>query len=383
MPRIMLLALFIAAPLGAQEPGRVKLDFTGLVLLNGFYTSDSTNNSDLPQFVQRRSPSGRAVSGLGATVRQTRLRLLGSASQVAGGRLDLELDVDFFGGQQPSSGGRTFPVVRIRRAFGKLAWSRFAILAGQEAPPIVELNPSSLGALGLPSHAASGNLWLWLPQVRVGGALVERGPTRLSLEAAAIAPNGDAPQGLFLTQPDRAERSGRPSLESRLRLEWGEPDLRGELSVGGHLGWLRSNGDTLVTSRAAAVALVLPLGRYLEFRGEGFIGRAVAGLGGGGIGQNLGPNDEPVRTRGGWGQLLVRPGAGWELGGSWGLDDPEDDDLDAATGRRRNEVWAAEAQWRRRPLVLGAEFRRLRTRYGGGAGTVEASHVNLAAGVEF
>jgi hypothetical protein len=131
------------------------------------------------------------------------------------------------------------------------------------------------------------------------------------------------------------------------------------------------------------VALVLPLGRYLEFRGEGFLGQAVAGLGGGGIGQNLSPGGEPVRTRGGWGQLLIRPGPHWELGGSYGVDDPDDGDVVPATGRLRNEVWVAELQWRPRPLVLGAEFRWLRTRYGGGTGTVEATHLNLALGVEF
>ncbi len=376
-------AWFWTVPLAAQDTARVTLELTGLVLLNGFYTSDSTNNSDLPQFVQPRSPSGRAVSGLGGTVRQTRVRLLGSAPRVAGGRVDFELDVDFFGGQQPSSGGRTFPITRIRRAFDRLAWPGVAVLARQEAPPIAELNPSSLAATGLPLFAGAGNLWLWLPQIRLTGHLRENGPVRLSLEGAVVAPNGDAPQGAFLTQPDRAERSGRSYLQSRLRLQWGEATTRGELSVGGHLGWLRSGGDTLVTSRAAVLALVLPLGQQLEVRGEGFVGRAVAGLGGGAIGQNFGPAGEPVRTRGGWAQVIIRPDPRWELGGSYGLDDPDDDDLDPLTQRLRNDIRAAHLHWRYRPIVLGAEFRRLRTRYGAGVGTLGANHLNLAAGVEF
>ena len=57
-----------------------------------------------------------------------------SVPELAGGALAAELDVDFFGGQQPSSGGRTFPLVRLRRAFAELTWRHAAIFAGQESP---------------------------------------------------------------------------------------------------------------------------------------------------------------------------------------------------------------------------------------------------------
>ena len=46
-----------------------------------------------------------------------------------------EVDVDFFGGQQPSTGGRTHPIPRLRRAYGELRWSHVSLLVGQEAPP--------------------------------------------------------------------------------------------------------------------------------------------------------------------------------------------------------------------------------------------------------
>src|SRR6266542_806104 len=62
----------------------------------------------------------------------------------AAGQLTGELDVDVFGGQQPSTGGRNFPLVRLRRAFAVLERGRLTLFAGQEAPPIAEINPSSL-----------------------------------------------------------------------------------------------------------------------------------------------------------------------------------------------------------------------------------------------
>jgi hypothetical protein len=64
-------------------------------------------------------------------------------------------------------------------------------------------------------------------------------------------------------------------------------------------------------------------------------------------------------------------------------DDPDDADLNPATQRLRNLAVEGHASWRRAPIVLGAEVRLLRTRYGAGLGTVEATHLNLAAGFEF
>jgi hypothetical protein len=121
----------------------------------------------------------------------------------------------------------------------------------------------------------------------------------------------------------------------------------------------------------------------VELRGEAFTGQALAGLGGGGIGQNLGSVGQPVRTSGGWGQLLLKPTAGWELGAQYGLDDPRDSDLDPATQRLRNETIGGHLHWRPAPLVLGLEYRRIQTRYGAGVGSITAHHLNLALGAEF
>ena len=127
--------------------------------------------------------------------------------------------------------------------------------------------------------------------------------------------------------------------------------------------------------------LQLPLGRIAELRGEAFTGKALAGLGGGGIGQNLGRNGVPVRTRGGWGQLLLRPTPAWELGASFGIDDPKDGDLDTATMRLKNQTVGGHIHWRPAPLIVGLEYRYITTTYAPGKAT--AGHVNLALGAEF
>ena len=118
--------------------------------------------------------------------------------------------MDFFGGQQPSTGGRTFPLLRVRRAVAELTWNRVALLVGQESPPIAAVSPSSIASIGFPDFAGAGNLWLWIPQVRLSGDLAPAGGIRVGAEVAALAPTSGEPQGTFLTQPDIAERSGRP-----------------------------------------------------------------------------------------------------------------------------------------------------------------------------
>ncbi|MEO8199174.1 MAG: hypothetical protein ABI679_01510 [Gemmatimonadota bacterium] len=378
--------LVLVPVLHAQDgPAKPDIHVSGTILTNGFYTSASVNNSDVPTFVTPSASSGFPAHSLGGTIRQTQVRVTGTLAGIAGGDLHAELETDFFGGQQPSGGGRTHPLLRVRRAFFEMTWPSVSLLIGQEAPPIVGVNPSSVASLGFPEFASAGNLWLWLPQVRVTGRLTRGTGARFAVEGALLVPNEGTPQDAFTTQPDLAERSGRPNIEGRILAQWGGDDTFGELSVGGHLGWLATNGDSLIDSKAVAVSVRAPLLRWLEVRGEVFTGQALAGLGGGGIGQNLGVNGVPVETTGGWAQIILRRGARWEAGVGMGLDDPKNADVDSLTGRQKNTVSAVHLIWRPSPLLFGLEYRHLETTYGTGplGGARQANHVNLAAGFEF
>ena len=96
-----------------------------------------------------------------------------------------------------------------------------ALLVGQESPPIAAVSPSSIASIGFPDFAGAGNLWLWIPQVRLSADLQSSGSLRVGAEIAALAPTSGEPQGTFVTQPDIAERSGRPYLQGRVRGRWG------------------------------------------------------------------------------------------------------------------------------------------------------------------
>jgi hypothetical protein len=379
---LLVVALGIPAPLASQQPD-IQASVHGRVLMNAFHTTDNVNNSDVPQFVIPAGPTTPDASTSSATVRQSRVTVFALVPEFAGGAIQGELDVDFFGGQQPSSGGRTFPLLRIRRAMAELTWNRVALLVGQESPPIAAVSPSSLASIGFPDFAGAGNLWLWIPQIRLSADLApSTADLRIGAEIAALAPTSGEPQGAFGTQPDIAERSGRPFLQGRVRVRWGQGDRLGELSAGGHYGWILDASGERVPSKALAVSVWTPVGSHLELRAEGFTGQALAGLGGGGIGQNMIRDGVPVRAIGGWAQLNLLPSQEWEIGGGAGIDDPDDDDL-GEPSRLRNVAVEGHVTWRRRPAVVGIEVRHLRTRYRAPVDDLSATHVNLGMGFEF
>lgn len=360
---------------------RNSIELSGMVLVNGFSTTARVNNSDVPTFVAvPQDSSGLPNAHLGGQIRQSRLGLTFSGANALGAMLGGELQLDFYGGQQPSGGGRTFPLPRIRTAFVRLDWRHWGILVGQESQLASPLNPVSFASVGLPGFTNAGNLWFWIPQARV--TYQSGGNPRIGGQAAALAPMLDRPQPPFFTQPDSAERSRRPSLQGRAYLAWGYGDTESQLGVGIHRGWVATTGDTMLTTEAITADLRLMLGEKFMLQAEGFYnGRGLASLGGGGIAQQFGAGGAPVDSRGGWAQANFRPTFSWELGGGYGIDDPDDADLPAGA-RLKNTHITGHVHYRPGGgLLLGGEFRRIETTYS--FGRIAANHINGFVGLAF
>jgi hypothetical protein len=375
--------LLLALPLAAQKPDALTVRLHGTVLMNTFYNDAAVSAEDLPLTASLPSAGGLPVGQLGATVRQTRLIATADQDNVAGGQLHGELDLDFYGGGQASGFGRYSPLPRIRRAFGEIDWARSTLLVGEEAPPISDVNPRSLAAIGFPGFSGSGNLWLWIPQIRYDVDLAGGEGFRPGIGVALLAPTasgGGSPDSLVNLQPTIAERSGRPSVEARITGRWGGSD-GGVVSIGGHYGWLATTGDTLLESKALAASAIIPIAGRFELRGEAYTGQGMAALGGGAIGQAAGIGGVPVKSKGGWAQLVFLPSPTWEFGAGYGIDDPLDSQLTGPTARLKNDVGTVEITWRMAPLIAGLEVRHLATLYP--TGTRVATHVNLALGWMF
>jgi hypothetical protein len=369
------------APPPVRTRSRHALELYGLILANGFYNSAKANNSDIPLYADTATaddPLGLPTSNVGAAVRQTRLGLTVSEVRALGATVTGALEVDFFGGQLPSAAGRTSPLLRLRIATVRLDWAHVRLLAGQDWTLLAPQNALSFAALGAPQFASSGNLWARAPQARLTAET--EGRTHLGVQGAVLAPMQPRAQGFLATQPDSAERSGRPSAEGRVYLAWGNGETTSEIGVAGHWGWLATATDTLLASRAIAADARIALGRHLVLSGEAYSGRGLGAFGGA-VGQNLGVGGVPVRALGGWVQADVRPGPGWQFGGGYGIDDPNDDDL-GLNGRGRNVTYATHLIWRPAGgLLFGTEFRRIETTYA--RGTLAVNHVNAYVGLAF
>jgi len=357
-----------------------KVELSGVVLLNGFFNNAKVNSLDNPTFVQAPDPPGFLPnSALGGTARQSEITLTAIAPKVLGAAFTGELDMDFYGGQQNFA--RLFPLLHLKRTRAELRWPHAWVAFGEDAPPVSSVNPSSFSGRSIPEFTNAGNLWLWIPQLRLGADA--GGEIRLGVEASALAPVSLEAATTFNPDASRAERSRRPAAEARVLVTWDRAQSTGEVSIGGHYGWLATTViDSLLVSRAAAASARFTVTQYVEIRAEGFVGQALAGLGGGGIGQNLSPADKPVRTRGGWGQLNILPTPEWELGGGYGFDDPNDADLDVNTGRLKNVMIEGHIHWKPGPVVFALELRRVQTTYRT-LGTLFVHHFNLGMGFRF
>ncbi len=357
----------------------VALEINGRVMVTGFSNSRRVNNVDVPLFVRPDTASGLPQGGAGMAIRQTTLGMAVTVPQLWGGVFRGDLDVDFFGGQQPSSGGRTFPLLRLRTARAAVKWTQGELMIGQDAPLIAGVNPTSLASVGTPGFAGAGNLWLWLPQIRAG--LETGGIISVGVQGAVLAPTSGDPSNAFDTDNDIAERSSRPYLQGRVHVRWGRDDLEGDIGLGVHQGWFAAKGDSTISSSAIAADVRVPLTRWLEIRGEYFQGQALKGLGGGGIGQGLGLNGVPVHTMGGWAQVNFKPSTRVLCGAGYGIDDPRDSDLGPGS-RLKNVVSEAHIHVRPGgPFVFGFEYRRLETTYS--TGKLANDHLNFSAGFEF
>jgi len=359
---------------------RNRVELSGLILLNGVYNDARVNNADVPLFAIAPDTSGLPNAALAGTVRQSRLGITVSGAQALGARLSADLQVDFAGGQQPSSGGRTFPLLRIRTAVVQLDWPHVHLLVGQDVQLISPLNPVSFAAIAAPEFSSAGNLWFWVPQARLTYETGTR--RRFGVQGAVLSPMLGSPQALFFTVADSAEKSRRPFVQARAYLGWGDGETESQVGIAVHRGWVATTGDTLLTSKALSADLRLALGEKVLLMAEGFLdGAALGGLGGGGIAQTFGAGNVPVRTRGGWAQLNLRPNTRWELGAGAGIDDPRDADLGPGA-RLRNVVYEGHLHYRPGGgLIVGATLRHLETGYL--AGTRKVNSLGGFMGVVF
>jgi hypothetical protein len=361
-----------------ESASKYHVRLSGLLLFNLFGNHGYVDNQDFPTWVV---PPDRSTSGqtFGASLRQSELGLEVFGPRVAGAKTTGELRFDFSGGFPNTLNGASYGLVRMRIADLRMDWGRTSVVAGQDAAFISPLAPTSFASVSVPALAYTGNLWGWIPQLRVEHRFNVAEGQNLSLQAGILDSfTGEPPDNLYLRQATAGEGSGQPAYATRVA--WTR-NLRGQsmtLGASGYYGRQDWGLDRKVDAWGAITDWEVPLAARVSLTGEFYRGRAMGGFGGA-FGRSVifsgpeftaGTQVRALNSVGGWCQLKVRASAKLEFNGAFGLDNPYAQDLrafatpqayfPAAVAQNRGEL--INFIYRpRSDLLFAGEYRHLRT----------------------
>ncbi|MGH9538635.1 MAG: hypothetical protein ACRD3H_11960 [Terriglobales bacterium] len=381
-----------------EAASKYRLRLSGIVLFNLFANHGSVDNQDfptwaIPPFI------GSPTQTLGASMRQSEIGLEVFGPRLAGARTTGNLQVDFSGGFANIPDGVNFGLVRLRVASLRMDWDHTSIVAGQDNAFVSPLSPTSFASLAVPAFGYAGNLWGWIPQVRVEHRFDLSEGQQILLQAGIMDNvTGELPAANFERSAQAGENSGQPAYAARVawtRSVFGMPLTLGAAGYYSRQNWVFNNR---VDGWAGMTDWSIPLAGRVTLTGEFYRGRAIGALGGG-VGRSVlftgNPNPyaqlQALNSVGGWSQVKVRASSKLEFNGAFGVDNPFAGDVrgyplspgyfPAALLQNRSAL--ANVIYRpRSDLLFSGEYRRLKT-FDLDAGSPTADQVNLMMGILF
>jgi hypothetical protein len=382
-----------------ESSSKYRVRLSGLALFNLFTNRGTVDNQDVPQIAK---PAGLFDSAgtFGGSVRQSQIGLEAFGPDLAGARTQAEIRFDFAGGFPQAPNGSLTGLVRLRTGTVRFDWTNTSIVAGQDYLFFSPLTPTSYASLAIPALSYSGNLWGWTPQVRVEHRFHISEASSMKVQAGIVETlSGDTPNAAYERTSTWGEKSGSPGYAARVswsRSAFGQNIIAG---IGGYYGRQDWAFGRNVDSWAGTADLTVPFGRYVEFSGQFYRGRAVGGLGGA-IGQSVlwngrftDPSTEVygLNSLGGWVQLKLKPIAKFEINGAFGHDNPFASDLRQFIGNpiysngllSKNQTSLVNFIYRpRSDLIFSVEYKRLKT-FTLDSDFNSANNINLVVGYIF
>jgi hypothetical protein len=381
-----------------EAASKYRMRLSGIVLLNLFANHGYVDNQDFPTWAIPTLPN---LSGqtLGASLRQSEIGLEVFGPRLLGARTTGNLQVDFSGGFADTLDGVNLGLIRLRTASLRMDWKNTSLVAGQDNAFVSPLSPTSFASLAVPALGYAGNLWGWIPQVRVEHR-IEFSPEQYLTLQGGIMDNvtGELPFSTFERPAQAGESSGQPAYAARIawtRQVFGMPLTMGTAGYYSRQSWIANQP---VDGWAGMTDWSIPLGRRISLTGEFYRGRAIGGLSGG-IGRSVvfsgDPNPyaqlRPLNSVGGWSQLKFEASPKLEFNGALGVDSAFARDIRGfplspsyfGAGLLQNRGGLLNFIYRpRSDLLLSGEFRHLRT-FDIDRGTPTAEQVNLMVGILF
>ena len=320
-----------------ESASKYRVRLSGIVLMNLFSNRGSFDNQDFPSLVRPPDP-GNPHGSFGATLRQSEIGLEVFGPHVAGANTRADLHFDFAGGFPNLPNGVNSGIVRLRTATFHLDWKNTSIIGGQDEAFFSPLNPTSFASLAIPEFNDAGNLWEWVPQVRVEHRFNLSADSNFLVQGGILDNlTGDLPANQWGNIPQPGQRSGQPAYATRVawtRRLFGQPLT---LGAGGYYSrqdwWFGRHLD----GWAGTTDWDLPLSHGFSLSGEFYRGYAIGALGGG-IGRSAIMSDavfhpysqiRGVDSIGGWSQLKFKPAEKLEFNAAVGIDNPYGDDIRA------------------------------------------------------
>ena len=268
------------------------------------------------------------------------------------------VEFDFFGVRpadnlQPQA--RVLNQPRLRLAYLQIEKGVWKVTVGQDRAILAPIDPVSLSHVAIPLGATAGNLWAWLPQVRVDRtqkfgettALFQFGVLRPQFGDPALRDSPVAGTAIDSNFSGFGERSGHPFYQARMAFSHPMQGSTATVGAAAHYGRERVGSDRILDSWAFALDLNIPLHSRLTLRGEGFVGKNLIPFQGGvlqGVAAVLPGRIRAIGAGGGWAELAIHPTAGnnniFYVGA--GTDDPRNAHLLPGITRSKNSfVWAS------------------------------------------
>jgi hypothetical protein len=382
-----------------ESGSKYRMRISGIVLMNLFSNQGVVDNIDLPA-ISYPTTAGYATGSFGGTLRQSQLGFEVFGPRVGGAKTRADLELDLGGGFEAAPNGVNAGLMRLRTATMRMDWENTSVVAGQDGIFFSPNSPTSFATLAEPALSYAGNLWSWVPQVRVEHRVALGESSNVLIEGGIIDPvSGEVPYSSYYRQPGPGEESRQPGYGTRV--VWTHNFFGQPLRVGAGGFYERQNYwfGRNVDAWAAMSDWELPLGGRFAVSGKFYRGKGLGGLYGG-LGQSALFGGNPAKpsteviglnTIGGWAQLKYRPAAKWELNWAFGMDNPYASDLEyfqypqsyGNPALTRNRAGFANVIYRpRSDLLFAAEYRRIETN-ALTTGASGAGHLNLSVGVLF
>jgi hypothetical protein len=382
-----------------ESGSKYRMRISGIVLMNLISNQGVVNNIDFPELSYGRRP-GDSGGSFGATVRQSQIGFEVFGPRVAGAKTRADLQLDLAGGFPAEPNGVNMGLMRLRTATLRMDWENTSVVAGQDTIFFSPESPTSFASLAEPALSYAGNLWGWVPQIRVEHRFAVGESSSLWLQGGILDPvSGEVPGSGAYRLAGAGEQSRQPAYATRIA--WGR-DVSGQplrLGFAGYYSRQDYGFNRNVDAWAGMADLQIPVGPKFEVSGKFYRGRALGGLYGG-LGQSVLfgseytglPHTEVLglNTVGGWTQLKYRATSKLEFNAAFGMDNPYAKDLEyfpypysyGDPSLTKNHAGFVNFIYRPRSDVLfSAEYRRIAT--DSFNGNWNAGHLNLSMGILF